>query len=213
MSGVADQRGSGSAMGRLRLGETPGANPAVLGLCPYRRAQNRKLKEANAARSRARKILAGPSAQASSDTSRERMGFSEQAHGDAFAPLERSAPLAAPRRRKDGSRKAGVACIPPYLLDAAQRVRNRCKGATGATPACGHSHDDEHLHESGARASAGGEQQGRSASAAYRNVNAVFCVPLCSLMRIQVAQKQQDMAEACGSRTHHSTREGPNRRL
>ncbi len=38
-------------------------------------------------------------------------------------------------------------------------------------------------------------------------------VPSSSLVQVQVVQKEKVMAEACGSRTHHSTREGPNRRL
>ena len=85
--------------------------------------------------------------------------------------------IAAPCRRKGRSRAARLACIPPYLLDLAQRVRDRRESAAGTTPACGHSHDDEHLHESGSGASAGGEQQGRSASAAYRDVRPFFVFP------------------------------------
>jgi len=33
------------------------------------------------------------------------------------------------------------------------------------------------------------------------------------LVYLQFPTDQKDMAEACGSRTHHSTREGPNHRL
>jgi hypothetical protein len=39
--------------------------------------------------------------------------------------------------------------------------------------------------------------------------NAAFC----RLIFLQLPSSQLDMAEACGSRTHHSTREGPNHRL
>jgi hypothetical protein len=39
--------------------------------------------------------------------------------------------------------------------------------------------------------------------------NAAFC----RLISLQLPSSQLDMAEACGSRTHHSTREGPNHRL
>jgi hypothetical protein len=35
----------------------------------------------------------------------------------------------------------------------------------------------------------------------------------CRLVFLQLPSDQKDMAEACGSRTHHSTREGPNHRL
>jgi len=36
---------------------------------------------------------------------------------------------------------------------------------------------------------------------------------LCRLIFLQLPSSQLDMAEACGSRTHHPTREGPNHRL
>lgn len=39
--------------------------------------------------------------------------------------------------------------------------------------------------------------------------NAAFCRPAF----LELPSGQIDMAEACGSRTHHSTREEPNRRL
>ena len=41
------------------------------------------------------------------------------------------------------------------------------------------------------------------------SLNAAFC----RLVFLQLPSSQIDMAEACGSRTHHSTREEPNRRL
>jgi hypothetical protein len=37
--------------------------------------------------------------------------------------------------------------------------------------------------------------------------------PFAASLFLQLPSIQIDMAEACGSRTHHSTREGPNRRL
>lgn len=49
VAGCLGLRISGFAMARLRVGETPSANPAVLGLCPDWRAQDRKFEEANAA--------------------------------------------------------------------------------------------------------------------------------------------------------------------
>jgi hypothetical protein len=41
----------------------------------------------------------------------------------------------------------------------------------------------------------------------------LFIAAFCRLIFLQLPSNQKDMAEACGSRTHHSTREGPNRRL
>ena len=147
------------------------------------------------------------------DAPSERMGFPDQAHGDARASLECTTSLAAPCGRKGWSRETGLAFISPLLFDPAQRVWDRHQGATGTSTACGHSHDDEHLHQSGTCASPRSKQQGRPASFAYRHVRHPLCVPFCSLVRTQVIRGKAVMAEACGSRTHHPPREGTDRRL
>ena len=178
-------------MERLRLGEAPSANPAVLGLCPCWRAQSRELTEANAPRSRTGETLAGPSGQASSDASSERMGFPEQSHGHALPPLECTTSLAAPCRKKGRRGKIRLACISAHLFDPAQRVRDRRKRSAGTTSARRYPDDDEHLYDGGPSASTSGEQQGRSASLSYRDVKTPFsCVPLCSLMRTQVGKRR-----------------------
>src|SRR4029077_18496735 len=107
------------------------------------------------------------------------MGFPEQTHGDARASLECTTSLAAPCRRKSCSRETRLAFISPHLFDPAQRVWDRHKGATGTARACGHSHDDEHLHQSGTCASPRGKQQGRPAFVAHGHVRHPL---MCSLL-------------------------------
>jgi hypothetical protein len=41
----------------------------------------------------------------------------------------------------------------------------------------------------------------------------VAIAAFCRLIFLQLPSDQADMAEACGSRTHHSAREEPNHRL
>jgi len=87
--------------------------------------------------------------------------------------------LVAPCGRKGWSRETRLAFISPHLFDPAQRVWDRHKGATGTATARGYSHDDEHLHQSGARTSPRSKQQGRPASFAYGYVRHPL---MCSLL-------------------------------